>query len=140
MTPPNTPSRFTIDLSDEVVRGATVLLHGSLLEPAPRAPAVASVPPPTTSKADEKKTESLALTPWQKASREVATVTAGMGGVVALGKLTGPLFMSNFFTFGLAGLIGYRVVWGVAPALHSPLYVCLHHLWVFVGHTKRSGF
>ncbi|EIM90319.1 PNTB-domain-containing protein [Stereum hirsutum FP-91666 SS1] len=121
MTPPNTPSRFTIDLSDEVVRGATVLLHGSLLEPAPRAPAVASVPPPTTSKADEKKTESLALTPWQKASREVATVTAGMGGVVALGKLTGPLFMSNFFTFGLAGLIGYRVVWGVAPALHSPL-------------------
>ena len=29
--------------------------------------------------------------------------------------------MSNFFTFGLAGLIGYRVVWGVAPALHSPL-------------------
>jgi NAD(P) transhydrogenase len=44
-----------------------------------------------------------------------------MGTVVALGKATGPLFMSNFFTFGLAGLIGYRVVWGVAPALHSPL-------------------
>lgn len=29
--------------------------------------------------------------------------------------------MSQFYTFGLAGLIGYRVVWGVAPALHSPL-------------------
>lgn len=29
--------------------------------------------------------------------------------------------MSNFFTFGLASMIGYRVVWGVAPALHSPL-------------------
>ena len=27
----------------------------------------------------------------------------------------------QFYTFGLAGLIGYRVVWGVAPALHSPL-------------------
>jgi NAD(P) transhydrogenase len=24
-------------------------------------------------------------------------------------------------TFGLAGLVGYRAVWGVAPALHSPL-------------------
>merc|ERR1719506_1070025 len=24
-------------------------------------------------------------------------------------------------TFGLAGLAGYQVVWGVAPALHSPL-------------------
>jgi NAD(P) transhydrogenase len=32
-----------------------------------------------------------------------------------------PLFMSNAFTFALASLIGYRVVWGVAPALHSPL-------------------
>lgn len=128
MTPPNTPSRFTIDLSDEVVRGATVLHHGTLLEPAPRAPAVADVPPPTTPKAEEKKTESLALTPWQKATREVALVTTGMGVAVALGKATGPLFMSNFFTFGLAGLIGYRVVWGVAPALHSPLCVLFVHL------------
>jgi NAD(P) transhydrogenase len=48
-------------------------------------------------------------------------VTAGMGTALALGKLTGPLFMGNAFTFGLASLIGYRVVWGVAPALHSPL-------------------
>jgi NAD(P) transhydrogenase len=31
------------------------------------------------------------------------------------------MFMSNAFTFALASLIGYRVVWGVAPALHSPL-------------------
>lgn len=76
-------------------------------------------PPPTTAKIEEAQTK--AITPWQKAAREVATVTAGMGGTVALGKLTGAAFMSNFFTFGLAGLVGYRVVWGVAPALHSPL-------------------
>jgi NAD(P) transhydrogenase len=44
-----------------------------------------------------------------------------MTTVLALGKLTGPLFMGNAFTFALASLIGYRVVWGVAPALHSPL-------------------
>lgn len=44
-----------------------------------------------------------------------------MGTALALGKLTGPVFMGNLFTFSLAGLIGYRVVWGVAPALHSPL-------------------
>jgi NAD(P) transhydrogenase len=68
-----------------------------------------------------KEAEVVALTPWQKTTREVATVTAGMGTVLALGKATGPLFMGNVFTFALAGLIGYRVVWGVAPALHSPL-------------------
>jgi NAD(P) transhydrogenase len=44
-----------------------------------------------------------------------------MTTALALGKLTGPFFMSNAFTFALASLIGYRVVWGVAPALHSPL-------------------
>ncbi|KAI0263343.1 PNTB-domain-containing protein [Gloeopeniophorella convolvens] len=121
MTPVNTPSNFHINLEDEVVRGALVVHHGALLQPVPRAPAVAAVPPPTPAKAADAEKEMLAITPWQKVTREVATVTAGMGTAIALGKVTGPLFMTNFFTFGLAGLIGYRVVWGVAPALHSPL-------------------
>jgi NAD(P) transhydrogenase len=120
ITPVNTPSSFHINLDDEVVRGALVVHHGALLQPVPRA---APVAPPTlpTPKAAEAEKETRAITPWQKVTREVATITAGMGTTVALGKVTGPLFMSNFFTFGLAGLIGYRVVWGVAPALHSPL-------------------
>ncbi len=119
MTPVNRPSSFLINLEDEVVRGALVVHHGALLKPPPR-PAPPPAAPPTPAKVETKK-ETRAITPWQKVTREVATVSAGMGTVVALGKATGPLFMSNFFTFGLAGLIGYRVVWGVAPALHSPL-------------------
>ena len=94
-------------------------LNGQILPPAPRpAPPPAPVPAATPT---AKETESKAITPWQQATRDVATVTGGMGTALALGKLTGPAFMSNFFTFGLAGLIGYRVVWGVSPALHSPL-------------------
>lgn len=110
--------RFHIDLEDEVVRGALVVHEGKILPPAPR-----PVPPPvrTPDTQTEKKPETVAITPWQKACREVVAVTAGMGGTVALGKATGTAFMDNFFTFGLAGLVGYRVVWGVAPALHSPL-------------------
>lgn len=109
---------FGVNLDDEVVRGSIVTKEGETLAPAPRpapppAPA-AKAPPP-------KVEETLALTPWQKTVREVTAVTAGMGGMLALGKATGPLFMSNVFTTGLAGLIGYRVVWGVTPALHSPL-------------------
>ncbi|KAL4773330.1 NAD(P) transhydrogenase beta subunit-domain-containing protein [Aspergillus nidulans var. acristatus] len=110
---------FGIDLSDEVVRGSIVTLNGEILPPAPRP---APPPPPKVEAAapSAAKTE-LALTPWQKVSREVATTTAGMGTALALGKATGPVFMSNMLTFGLAGLVGYRAVWGVAPALHSPL-------------------
>lgn len=109
---------FGIDLADEVVRGAVVTLKGDVLPPPPRkAPPPAPPPPPTIAP----EAEAVALTPFQKTSREVATVTAGMGTALALGKMTGPLFMGNAFTFALASLIGYRVVWGVTPALHSPL-------------------
>lgn len=111
---------FNIDLNDEVVRGSIVTYDGAVLPPAPR-PAPPSTPTPSTNATATKETETKALTPWQKVSREVATVTAGMGTALVLGKATGPAFMSNVFTFGLAGLIGYRVVWGVTPALHSPL-------------------
>ncbi|KZT11319.1 PNTB-domain-containing protein [Laetiporus sulphureus 93-53] len=111
--------QFAIDLEDEVVRGSIVLHNGTRIPPAPR-PIPPVVTAPSANKAAEV-AETKAITPWQKATREVATVTTGMGTAIALGKLAGPAFMSNFFTFGLAGLIGYRVVWGVAPALHSPL-------------------
>lgn len=110
---------FGIDLSDEVVRGSIVTLNGAILPPAPRP---APPPPkPAAAATPAKEQAELSLTPWQKATRDVATVTAGMGTALALGKATGPIFMSNMMTFGLAGLVGYRAVWGVAPALHSPL-------------------
>ena len=109
---------FGIDFSDEVVRGSIVTHNGEIVPPAPR-PAPPPAPKQVTALAKEP-TE-LALSPWQKVTRDVATTTAGMGAVVALGKATGPVFMGNMLTFGLAGLVGYRAVWGVAPALHSPL-------------------
>jgi NAD(P) transhydrogenase len=111
------PNTFAVDLNDEVVRGSIVTLDGKIIPTAPR-PQLA--PPPT--KAPEVIPEAVvALTPWQKTSREVAVVTGGMGSLALLGKVTGPIFMSNMYTFALAGIIGYRTVWGVAPALHSPL-------------------
>lgn len=115
MTPKD--KEFGIDLSDEVVRGAIVTQNGEIIPPAPP-----PAPPPTPTKpVEDPIPEPVALTPWQKQTREIGAVTAGMGSILALGKYTSPLLMSNAFTFALASLIGYRVVWGVAPALHSPL-------------------
>lgn len=108
--------KFSIDLNDEVIRGSLISHNGEILPPVPRA-----MPPPAAPPAPKVEEQVVAITPWQKASREVAVITAGMGSAVALGKATGTAFMDSFFTFGLAGLVGYRVVWGVAPALHSPL-------------------
>lgn len=109
---------FGIDLEDEVVRGSIVTHEGKVLPPVvPKNPSPVA-PKPATVTVEE---PIVALTPFQTKSREVATVTAGMGGALALGTFTGPLFMGNMFTFALTSLIGYRVVWGVTPALHSPL-------------------
>ncbi|KAI9709504.1 MAG: hypothetical protein M1820_003264 [Bogoriella megaspora] len=111
---------FGIDLNDEVVRRSIVTYKGELLPPLP--PLAPPAPPPAAKKPDAKEAEQVtALTPWQQKTREVGFVTAGMTSALALGKLTSPLIMSNMFTFSLAGLIGYRAVWGVQPALHSPL-------------------
>ncbi|KAJ5947939.1 hypothetical protein N7466_000954 [Penicillium verhagenii] len=111
---------FGIDFNDEVVRGSIVTLNGEIIPPAaPAAPPPA--PKPDTEAIAAKKEAKLALTPWQQATRDVTTVTGAIGATLALGKATGPIFMGNMMTFGLAGLVGYRAVWGVAPALHSPL-------------------
>ncbi|KIK57733.1 hypothetical protein GYMLUDRAFT_75344 [Collybiopsis luxurians FD-317 M1] len=111
-------NRFFLDIKDEVVRGSLIVHQGEILPPVPRALPPPVTPPPTPT---EKETTVTALTPFQQTTRDVATITAGMGGVVGLGKATGSAFMDSFFTFGLAGLVGYRVVWNVQPALHSPL-------------------
>lgn len=120
---------FNIDLEDEVIRRSIVLHKGEMLWPAKVAP---PPPPPATPTPVAKVEEVVAITPFKKASRDVAVLTGGLTGLVGVGAVTGPLFMSNIFTFGLASLIGYRAVWGVAPALHSPL-VCrliLAHMYL----------
>ncbi|KPI36483.1 NAD(P) transhydrogenase, mitochondrial [Cyphellophora attinorum] len=78
-------------------------------------------PPAPAQKPQILAAEKKEVTPLQAAQQQVALVTGGMAGALALGKFTTPLFMSNIFTAGLAGLIGYKSVWGVIPALHSPL-------------------
>jgi NAD(P) transhydrogenase len=108
---------FGIDMEDEVTRGAIVTYNGQVIPPAPRP----APPPAPTQQPHEVDAKPVELTPWQKRTREVATVTGGMSAALALGKMTSPLFMGSMFTAGLAGLIGYRSVWGVIPALHSPL-------------------
>lgn len=114
--------QYRIDLEDEVVRRSIVLQKGELLWPAPAPPQPTVAAPATPAPTVAAPEEVTAVTPFKKAATEVAILSTALGGVVALGKATGPAFMSNIFTFGLAGLIGYRAVWGVAPALVSYIF------------------
>lgn len=116
-------NKFYIDLNDEVTRGAIILKEGELLWPAPK-PAQAAAP--AAPKAAPK--PEVVLTPEQisdnikrETMRESLIITGALAGMVGLGIVAPTNFMTTLTTFTLAGIVGYKVIWGVTPALHSPL-------------------
>jgi len=108
---------FAINLKDEVVRGSIVLQDGEMMWPPPaiEMPAPAPHKPKEVVKPPEQ-------SPFSAAAWESGLTTTGLGSLLALGIASpNPAFATMVTTFSLAGVIGYKVVWGVTPALHSPL-------------------
>ncbi|KAK0143011.1 NAD(P) transhydrogenase, mitochondrial [Merluccius polli] len=62
------------------------------------------------------------MTPWRWSHDTPGTLEVGFGTLLGLG-LSAPnaAFTQMVTVFGLAGIVGYHTVWGVTPALHSPL-------------------
>jgi NAD(P) transhydrogenase len=54
--------------------------------------------------------------------RNALTTTGAAAATLAIGAVSpGAAFSSMLTKFGLASICGYQTVWGVTPALHSPL-------------------
>lgn len=111
---------YYLNIEDEVVRGALVLHNGNLMWPPPplpvqaTAPVVATKPQVAVMKAEPN--------PFVVTSKEVMLYTAALSSVLALGYASpNAAFSAMASTFALAGIVGYHTVWGVTPALHSPL-------------------
>lgn len=112
---------FDIRLEDEVVRGSIVLKNGELLWPPPVIP-VSQQPAAGTTTAAPVKVEPKPIDPFTKQLKTSLTYTGGLATMLALGVVSpGPAFTTMMTTFGLSGIVGYHTVWGVTPALHSPL-------------------
>ncbi|ULT82647.1 hypothetical protein L3Y34_012116 [Caenorhabditis briggsae] len=110
---------FFVNQEDEVARGALVVHEGRLKWPPPPI----NFPPPAAPKS-EKTAETTAdpLTPFKNTVNQTLMLTSGLGSVSLLGIAgTNPNIASMSTTFALSGLVGYHTVWGVTPALHSPL-------------------
>lgn len=114
---------FTVDLDNEIVRGALVTHEGRTFWPPPAKPVVEEDLPPQ---------------PWDEGQKpEPAPVAAaagkkkGTGGLVWLGVAAAAIlavgwgapetFLSHLTVFVLACFVGWQVVWNVTPALHTPL-------------------
>ncbi|XP_048359279.1 NAD(P) transhydrogenase, mitochondrial [Sphaerodactylus townsendi] len=122
---------FYFDLKDEfdygtlghVVRGTVVMKDGKVIFPAPPPKLIPQEAPVKRKTVAELEAEKAAtITPFRKTMTSASAYTAGLGTVLGLGiAAPNSAFTQMVTTFGLAGIVGYHTVWGVTPALHSPL-------------------
>jgi NAD(P) transhydrogenase len=119
-------NEFVIDHADGAIRGALVLEDGELRwppPPPPAQPAPAAAPKPAGGQAPKQATGP--ATPEQiynDTLRSAGSTAAGLAAISALGAVSPNAAFSSMLTkFGLASICGYQTVWGVTPALHSPL-------------------
>ncbi|XP_032530096.2 NAD(P) transhydrogenase, mitochondrial-like [Danaus plexippus] len=113
-----TNDHFHINLEDEVTRGAIVLKAGELLWPPPPAPVVAPDAAPKT--VTPVKVEP--PNPFNETLKDTFLYSTGLASLIGLGMASpNPAFTTMTTTLALSGVVGYHTVWGVVPALHSPL-------------------
>ncbi|KAM4708669.1 NAD(P) transhydrogenase, mitochondrial [Discoglossus pictus] len=114
---------FDYGTMDHVIRGTVVMKDGNTIFPAPppnKLPQAAPVK--IKSVAEIAAEKAAAISPFRKTMNNATAYTAGLGTLISLG-IASPhsAFTQMVTTFGLAGIVGYHTVWGVTPALHSPL-------------------
>jgi H+-translocating NAD(P) transhydrogenase subunit alpha len=109
----------TVNMDDEMIRGATVVKDGVITWPPP-APKLSAAPAAVNGAAP------IAPPPAKKPlippaiSKALMLVVLGTA-LFALGNVAPAAFMSHFMVFVLACFVGYMVIWNVTPALHTPL-------------------
>ena len=116
-----------IDMTDEVLRGTTVINKGEITWPPPP-PKLSAAPPGAAAKPAA---AAVVARPKGKGHGEASgpmspaktAVIFGGGAVLFLliGRFAPGSFLAHFTVFVLACFVGYMVVWNVKPALHTPL-------------------
>jgi len=112
---------YHLSMEDEVVRGSIILHEGKLMWPPPAikdpSPPPSAVKTPAAAAAEVKERDYFSET-----LKDSFMYTTGLGTVLGLGCISpNAAFTTMVTTFGLSGIVGYHTVWGVTPALHSPL-------------------
>ncbi len=108
---------ISVDMEDEVIRGATVINNGQITWPPP-APKLSAAPAKPAAKE---------VTPFKKEEKPPSVWSLllpfiiGGAALFGLGLSAPPAFMQHFTVFVLACFIGYMVIWNVKPSLHTPL-------------------
>ncbi|XP_029650306.1 NAD(P) transhydrogenase, mitochondrial [Octopus sinensis] len=112
---------YHLDMADEVIRGSIILNQGELMWPPPPPPAPVAAAP-TAAAEKPAAVEPAPPNYFNNTLKDAFMYTAGLSSIIGLGIASpNPAFTTMVTTFGLSGIVGYHTVWGVTPALHSPL-------------------
>jgi NAD(P) transhydrogenase subunit alpha len=128
---PQKDGNITLDMEDDVIRGATVVNRGEVTWPPPPIAVGAERKPSFGGQAintgqDEVEAPAAAVAAdSSQISRfsKSAWFPLILGGLAlfGLGQVAPPSFMAHFTVFILSCFIGYMVIWNVSPSLHTPL-------------------
>ena len=106
-----------LDFEDQVHRQMTVTRDGEVTFPPPPIEVSVAGTRPTSSAAVALPPPPTPLSQWARFQRVLLLVAAWL--VLSLVLPGG--FLSSILVFGLACVVGYYVIWGVEPALYTPL-------------------
>ena len=112
---------INVNMTDDAIRGLTVIKDGEVTWPAP--PIAAAPKPPAKPAVAAPKASAHGHGPGEPMSAKSLAIVFGVGALLfALVGLYAPAsFLSHFTVFVLACFVGYMVVWNVTPSLHTPL-------------------
>ncbi|XP_062262152.1 NAD(P) transhydrogenase, mitochondrial-like [Platichthys flesus] len=114
--------QFDYGTIDHVIRGTLVMKDGKNMFPSPLPKTAPPAPVKHKSVIELKAEKAATISPFNRTMTSAGVYTAGLSTCLALGIIApNAAFTQMVTTFGLAGIVGYHTVWGVTPALHSPL-------------------
>lgn len=113
---------FDYGTIDHVIRGTVVMKDGKNMFPSPLPKTAPPAPVKQKTVAELEAEKASEVSPFNRTMTSAGVYTAGVSTCLALGLISpNAAFTQMVTTFGLAGIVGYHTVWGVTPALHSPL-------------------
>ena len=110
---------FQVDLENEVVRSATAVFNGEILEPPP--PPEPSPPKPKVEEVEAPPVPAPETAVALSSNAQMGVGAAALAFVLAIGFGAPPEFITHLTVFILSCFVGYQVVWNVTAALHTPL-------------------
>ncbi len=109
---------ITVNMDDEMIRGATVIKDGAITWPPPPIAVSAAKPKVEPSAPVVKEVKPPLLPAWAQSVLKFALLGLLFWWV---GANAPAAFMAHFTVFVLACFVGYMVIWNVTAALHTPL-------------------